>query len=86
MQRYSRLASNPPFLTHGVSQGDSSSGSFMRRFIRPAYADDEIFEEVLRHSIYPTEVLPTCRYTAGGRPCPIGSRLCRSGIAVLALT
>jgi hypothetical protein len=88
MQRYSRLASNPPFLARGVSQGDSSSGSFMRRFTRPAYADDEdeIFEEVLRHSIYPTEVLPTCRYTAGGRLCPIGSRLCRSGIAVLALT
>ncbi len=86
MQRYSRLASNPPFSARGVSQGDSLSGSFMRRFTRPAYADDEIFEEVLRHSIYPTEVLPTCRYTAGGHRCPIGSRLCRSGIAVLALT
>jgi hypothetical protein len=60
----------------------------MHRFVRPAYADDEIeiFEEVLRHSIYPTEVVPTCRYTAGGLPCPIGSRICRSGIAVLALT
>ena len=66
----------------GVNQGDVPS-----RFRNSsAYVDDDIFVEVFRHTVYPAEILPTCRRAASGHSCPADSRDCRYGVAVLALT
>jgi hypothetical protein len=68
-------------MMRGVNQGDGPS-----RFRNSAYVDDDIFEEVFRHTVYPAEILPTCRRAASGHSCPADSRDCRYGVAVLALT
>jgi hypothetical protein len=68
-------------MMRGVNQGDGPS-----RFRNNTYVDDDIFEEVFRHTVYPAEILPTCRRAASGHSCPADSRDCRYGVAVLALT
>jgi hypothetical protein len=67
----------------GVSQGYPWGGRDMRQ---TTYADDDMFEEVLSHSIYAPERPPACRSAAGSPGCLADLRGCRTGIVMMALS